>query len=364
MFNNVKKYIDLIGKEKHLPFIDVCAYKKHEEIFRYGKGNNYTGKEKFYLYSCTKPITVVLTMQLVERDALSLSDKVEDYLPSYKNVFLQNEKGEKVSPKSKITLFDLLTMSAGLTYNLNLYPIDKWQQVPSGSTITQKIVQTFAKAPLAFEPKEKFAYSLCHDVLGAVLEVATGKKLSDLMQEYLFAPLDMKNTKFAKNNDDVIDVFWDYGKEGIKNIRKNNNLIFHDEYHSCGAGLLSTVEDYTKFADMLACGGKAFNGKTILQEQTIDELSSIKLAEKSLSKGFSCAQGEGYGYGLGVRVRLNDTVWGLKKGEFGWDGASGCYLMVDKETQTSVFIAMNMRGWTTNFSGEHLNIVKEIYKNM
>ena len=115
MLSNVKKYIDLIVKEKHLPFIDVCVYKNHEEIFRYGKGNNYTGKEKFYLYSCTKPITAALTMLLGERGELSLSAKVEDYLPSYKEVFLQNEKGEKVSPKNKIALFDLLTMSAGLT---------------------------------------------------------------------------------------------------------------------------------------------------------------------------------------------------------------------------------------------------------
>lgn len=113
-------------------------------------------------------------------------------------------------------------------------------------------------------------------------------------------------------------------------------------YESGGAGLVFTVEDYIRFADALACGGISANGYQVVKEETLQKLVSKQFKTISVNNGFTCVQGEDYGYGLGGRVRGKTTEWGLNKGEFGWDGAAGAYVMVDPEKKVSVFIGMHL----------------------
>ncbi len=349
MFSNVKEYVDGLIKNKGIPYIDVSVYKDHKSLYRYYAGKNVNGKENLFLFSCTKPMLVALVMRFMEEGKISLNDTIEKYLPEYKN--------------TSITIEHLLTMSAGLTYNLNDYPVKEAVKIDDGRTDTLKIIDSFVKVPLAFKPGEKYAYSLCHDVLGGVIEVVSGKKLSVVMREKIFNPLNMNNTYFStRENSSVAPLFWAYPDKGIVEIDKENPFIFTDGYECGGAGLVSTVADYVKFADALACGGVPQKGERILKESSIKLMCDKQHVEESLKKGFACTQGADYGYGLGVRVRAKETDWGLPVGEFGWDGAAGSYLMVDTVNKISVVIGMHLRGWTSMFIGEHLNIVKEIYK--
>ena len=135
-------------------------------------------------------------------------------------------------------------------------------------------------------------------------------------------------------------------------------------YESGGAGLVSTVEDYIRFADALACGGVAANGYRVLRKETLAQLTSEQLKEISISNNFACVQGGDYGYGLGVRIRQKPTEWGLSKGEFGWDGAAGSYVMMDPEKKVSIFIGLHLRNWPVAFMGKHLQIVEKIYREL
>ena len=133
-------------------------------------------------------------------------------------------------------------------------------------------------------------------------------------------------------------------------------------YESGGAGLVSTVEDYLRFADALACKGMAKNGYRLVKGETLQLLTSKQITGLSVNNGFTCVQGDDYNYGLGVRVRQKPTAWGLEEGEFGWDGAAGSYVMIDPHKELAVFIGMHIREWPFVFTGKHLEIVEKIYK--
>ncbi len=126
--------------------------------------------------------------------------------------------------------------------------------------------------------------------------------------------------------------------------------------------MISTVEDYAVFADALACDGIAANGYQVIDTKTLKEVRSEQISALAVNNNFTCVQGDEYGYGLGVRVRKVDTDWGLKIGEYGWDGAAGAYLLVDPQRQISVTMGKHLREWHNVFVGKHLEIVKHIYQ--
>ena len=167
-----KEYIEKLCREKGLPYLDVRLYKGYEELFSYGVANGKlpTGKERLYLFSATKPMTVVCAMRLIEEGRLALDDLVESYLPAYKDAFLTDEKGNAVPTKNKMTVRHLLTMSGGLSYDVQTKPVQELMQKTGGKPTTEEGVNAFIKTPLSFEPGQRFQYSLCHDVLAAVIE--------------------------------------------------------------------------------------------------------------------------------------------------------------------------------------------------
>ena len=196
MFTKTKNYIDALVKNKGIPYIDIGVMKGGLPLFRYLAGDGreqLNGKEKLLIFSATKPMTVVMAMRLIEEGKMELEDKVSTFLPEYESVYLLNEKGEKVFPKEDITILHLLTMTAGLTYDYKSYPIEETVKSLGGNASTREIVSCFVKTPLAFEPGKDRRYSLCHDVLGAVIEVVSGKKLGDYLDEIIVKPLGLKN---------------------------------------------------------------------------------------------------------------------------------------------------------------------------
>ncbi len=354
----IKNYIDeLVIKQKNIPYFDILVTYDNKTVYRYfnNANNNATGKEKLYMYSCSKVITAVATMMLVENGSISLYDNVSKYLPCFNDVYLLKD-GKKVKPKTPITVKHLLTMSAGLDYNFETEYIEKqFDKNPLSSTID--IINEIIKSPLNFEPGEKFRYSLCHDVLGGLIESVTGLKFSDFVEENIFKPLGIKNSTFKQDFIGFEPLYYAENQKVVPFTFEEVRWANHKTYESGGGGLKSTVEDYSKFLQGL------LNGK-LLKEETLDLMTQDYVSNFSVKNSYTCVQGSDYGYGLGVRVRKVDSPSGISKGEFGWDGAAGSYALIDRKNKITVTIGMHVRNWPDVFSNEHLKIVEMIYSKL
>lgn len=353
-FSPIIEYIEqVLRKEKGVPGCDLVIKRDHEVLLRYSSGaSDYEGKQPvsdrdiYKLYSCTKVMTCVCAMQLVEQGILGLDDPVCKYLPEFEHVFLIKDE-QKVRPQKTMTVRHLFTMSAGFNYNWNAQPIlDVIKENPHAGTLD--IVNALTRSPLQFEPGEQFLYSFCHDVLAAVVEVASGMRFSQYMEKYIWEPLGMKNTGFHIT-DSVIErmaALYKCDEPGqVRPYPKYKEFNLTDQYESGGAGLYSTVDDYSLFADALACGGVGATGNRILKAETIDLMRTEQLKEYIMNPAFGCAAGPGYGYGLGVRTLIKKDCARSSLGEFGWDGAAGSYVMVDPAYHLSIFFAMHVRSW-------------------
>ncbi|MBQ3530031.1 MAG: beta-lactamase family protein [Oscillospiraceae bacterium] len=353
-FSPITEYIEqVLRKEKGVPGCDLVIKRDHEVLLRYSSGvSDYEGKRPvsdrdiYQMYSCTKVMTCVCAMQLVEQGILNLDDPVHKFLPEFESVFLMKDE-QKVCPQKTMTVRHLFTMSAGFNYDRATQPIlDVIQNDPHAGTVD--IVNALTRSPLQFEPGERFLYSLCHDVLAAVVEVASGMRFSQYMEKHIWKPLGMKNTGF-QITDSVMErmaaLYECYEPGKILPFTEFGDFNLTDQYESGGAGLYSTVEDYSLFADALACGGVGATGNRILKAQTIDLMRTEQLGEYVMDPRFGCAAGPGYGYGLGVRTLVKKECARSSLGEFGWDGAAGSYVMIDPAYHLSIFFAMHVRSW-------------------
>ena len=353
---DVKSYIDnIVIKEKKIPYFDVLVTKGETEVFRYftNAQNSATGNEKLYMYSCSKVITAVATMMLVERGKLSLDDEVSKFLSCFNDVFLIKD-GKKVKPQNKVTIKHLLTMSAGLNYNFDTEFIKSRFEKNHLST-TLDIIEEIVKSPLSFEPGEKFAYSLCHDVLGGVIEVVSGLKFSDFVYENIFKPLGIETMTFKCDSKGYEKLYYAESGKVVPYIYKEVAWANHPSYESGGGGLKGTVKGYSLFLQGLV------NGK-LLKKETLDLMTKEQTSNFKIQNTYACIQGGDYGYGLGVRTRKTPTPYGLPVGEFGWDGAAGSYALVDRKNNVTITMGMHVRNWPSVFKGEHLKIVEMIYK--
>lgn len=366
MFSKVIAYVSekLIG-EKKIPYIDIIVKKEHKTLFRYMDGDSYapTGKELLHMYSCTKPLTAVCASKLIEEGKISPEDEVEKYLPAYGDVFLL-ENGQKVKPKSKMKIKHLLTMTSGLSYALGTSYIMDAKKRSKNKANTLQMVDEFVKTPLSFEPGAQYLYGLSLDVMGAIVEVVSGVTLSEYMQKHIFTPLKMNNSGFNENALSAVKPTCRYQNGAYVPSSCFYDFKFTDNYDSGGAGLISTVEDYSAFADTLACGGVSEDGYTLIGKEGLTAMSSEQIGDIAVNNNFTCIQGDQYGYGYGVRVRKVALDCGIPVGEWGWDGAAGSYMLVDNKNKISVTMGMNLLDWPVIFGGEHLNISKLIYESL
>lgn len=353
-FSPVVEYVEsVLRKEKGVPGCDLKIMRGHETLLRYSSGTrdydhtqDVRRDDMYLLFSCTKPITCAGAMRLVEEGLISLDDPVSKYLPEFKNAYLLKD-GKPVAPQTTMTIRHLFTMSAGFNYARDTQPIrDVIAANPHAGTVD--IIKALARSPLQFEPGSKFLYSMCHDVLAAVVEVVSGQRYSQYLKETIFDPLGMKDTTLhiTQAQKQRLAAVYLSPEEGICNpYSMECDFKITDSYESGGAGLYSTVDDYSLFADAMACGGVGITGKQILKPETIDLMRTEQLSNYAMDPQFGCAAGPGYGYGLGVRTLIDKTCSRSSIGEFGWDGAAGAYVMIDPKYDLSVFFAMHVRGW-------------------
>ncbi len=347
-FRKLIAFFDSLPTVTEIPGAEITVWQEHRELLHRTvgvsdhKGTPVVGGELYYFYSATKPITCTAVMQLTERGLLRLEDPVSLYLPEFGEMQVTCADGSLRPPKTPITIAHLLSMTAGLNYDFHTPAIEEVKRLTNGRCPTREIVRALASDTLLFDPGEKWNYSSCHDVLGAVIEVVTGKRYSDYIRENLFDPLGMTSSYFHTTPDILARLADQYDYVDEKTVRRevNNNFFFlGSEYESGGASLISCVSDYVRFTDAMANGGVGANGCRILRAETIDRMRENRVGDR-MAIDCEWAQLAGYGYGLGVRTRINhdhDPLGSL--GEFGWDGAKGVYLIIDPARRASLVYA-------------------------
>ncbi len=287
-----------------------------------------TGKEKYNLYSCSKPITCVVALTLYEKGKFALDDDLAEYLPEFGDMLVRSGCGA-FPAKNKIKVRDLFTMTAGFDYNTDSPAIRRFKADTDGKCPTALFPKYLAAEPLSFEPRTSWEYSLCHDVLVCLVEKVTGENFDDYARKVVFDPLGMKNTTYRLVADEEKSEQYMWNETEKRPIPCGNDIKwyrFGSEYESGGAGAVSTVEDYIAFLEGLRTG-------KIIRPDTLALMSEDRLDD--LTRHAYCGA-EGYGYGLGVRVPLV----GSSRTDIGWGGAAGSFLALDVRNGISVFCAL------------------------
>ena len=359
-FTPIKSVMDDITAWK-IPGCDIAVMKDNKLVFRYSAGYSdiekktpVKGDELYYIFSATKPITSAAAALLIEEGKLGLYDEVSKYLPSFKDikVNVKNEDGSvtREDPQRPVKIIDLLSMTAGMDYDLSAPEIHEVMQRTQGRCPTLDIANALAKKGLNAHPGEKFNYSLCLDVIGAVIEVASGMRFGEYLEKRFFAPLGMTHTTFnvtAELKQKIAPLYIYDNEKGMPVIKSNGNVfIFGSEFESGGAGLVSTVDDYIKFANMLTNRGKTAEGVRIMSEESVDLMRMNRLNDEQLSTFWSGWKYlRGFGYGLAVRTALvPELVYGhFSEGEFGWCGAAGAMIISNPAEGITVYYAQHMQ---------------------
>lgn len=359
-WNDLADYMErVMCGQKGVPGCDIQVMQEHRVLYRHTCGyadraakTPLSPDQLYYMYSCTKPMTVTAGLRLWEEGKLDLEAPVSDYLPAFTNLKKLSPDG-LVPVQNPLKVKHLFTMTGGYDYQMTLSPVA--ERIAEGHTSTREIVDAFAERALLREPGEKFQYSICHDILAAVIEEIAGMPFSAYMEKILFLPLGMTDSHFHETPAIRERLASQYlSMNGIvSDFPKENDFYITPEYESGGAGLISSLHDYAVFADAMACDGQAANGYRIVKPETVKFLRTEQLSSFAVDSAFSCAAGPGYGYGLGVRTRISHEGGLSSLGEFGWDGAAGSYVMMDTEKKLSIFFAMHVRNWPDCIGLDH-----------
>lgn len=331
-----------------------------------------TANTIFRIYSMSKPITTVAAMMLVEEGKLQLDDQVAKFIPAFKDVKVGVEKKgddgkmtlDLVAPRRPMTVQDLMRHTSGITYGFFGEGLVKKAYVDakifSEDTDNAGFADRIAKLPLAYQPGSTWDYSHSTDILGRVVEVASGKSLYQFEKERILDPLGMKDTAFYVTDKAKQPLI----AEPFPNDRKiGNDAEMNDprigrKWESGGGGMVSTIGDYARFARMLLNGG-SLDGKRYLSPKTIAYMGSNHIGPASgVVNGPYYLPGPGFGFGLGFAVRTEPGVSVMEGsvGEMNWSGAGGTTFWIDpKEDMFVVFMSQ-----TVQHRGRHRTALKNL----
>lgn len=298
----------------------------------------------FRMFSMSKPVTACATMILVERGELDLRDSVSKYLPEYANQKVWTADG-LVDAERDITIWDCLNMTTGIPYphaetevgrQMNEVVQELIAERKQGKAAdTREYARRIAAVPLMFQPGEKWLYGFSADILGAVIEVVSGKRYGEFLQDEIFGPLNMVDTAFyvPKEKMDRFHTHYEYVEgTGLCTLYESHLGEYYGEdvlFESGGAGLVSTIDDYSHFAMMMVNKG-IYEGVRILGEKTVEFMSQDRLTDAQ-KVDYIWDSTKGYGYGCLMRVLIDQgqahTIGDL--GEYGWDGWTGNYVTMN-----------------------------------
>jgi CubicO group peptidase (beta-lactamase class C family) len=307
-----------------------------------------TDKTIFRLFSMTKAITAVVSMQLLDEGKLKLDDPVSKYIPSFANVKVGWEKRgedgtpalELIAPDRPMTVRDLMTHTSGITYGFYgdslVRKAYKAADIYAGDFDLAEFADRIARLPLQNQPGALWNYGHSTDVLARVMEVAAGKSLYAIEKEKLLDPLGMTDTSFFVTDPEKVKVMAQpVPNDSDFRVGRVNDPTKVKKWESASGGMVSTMADYARFMQMLLSGG-TLDGRTYLKPETFKLMATDQIGPgASVARDFFYFPGDGFGFGLGLAVRTDP---GNAKpppsgdlGELKWDGASGCYFVVDRK---------------------------------
>jgi CubicO group peptidase (beta-lactamase class C family) len=304
----------------------------------------------FPLHSVTKTVTSFAAMMLVDRGKIALDDSVSKYIPSFAGMKVGVERKDAsgkamldlVPPRRPVTIEDLLLHTSGITYGFYGEGLVKaaYDGIYLGDFDNAGFAERIAKVPLAEQPRTLWDYGHSIDVLGRVIEVASGQSLYQFEKQNLFDPLGMATTKFFLT--DPVERAR-YARLLAKDRHVERNSLDVTRWESGGGGLVSTVSDMARYGQMLLNGG-ALDGKTYLRPATFAAMITDHVGPGSgVARNYFYYPGDGFGfgYGFGVRTDPGNAVPPPpgSPGEFKWDGATGVYIVVDR-AQDMFFVLM------------------------
>ncbi|MAK93590.1 MAG: hypothetical protein CMQ69_03120 [Gammaproteobacteria bacterium] len=323
----------LVGNSSGIGLIETAG-------FQTSAGRNPVNSQTiFRIFSMTKPIVSVAAMSLVEEGLLALDDPIEKYIPEFSNLrVIDRNNGETRAAQNPITIENLLTHESGLIQKIfsrdselgKMYQRD----FPDYSNITaRELAGRIGKLPVYFEPGSAWHYGHSTDVLGAVLEVAAGKTLDQVLNERIFEPLGMDETSFYLSSDKSERI----AEPNFGTMADNTQVR---AMLSGGSGLNSTTEDYVRFAEMLLRGGE-YRGARIIEESTLDLMREKRIGSEVSREFFFYGETGDWGLGFHLQPTTEDPDG---PHNFGWRGIGGTLFLVDEENDFYMIYMEQKRG--------------------
>jgi CubicO group peptidase (beta-lactamase class C family) len=304
----------------------------------------------FPIHSVTKTITSVAAMMLVDRGKIALDDPVSKYIPSFAGMRVgierKDDSGQPVLDlvplRRPLNIEDLLLHTSGITYGFYGEGLVKaaYAGIYLGDFDNAGFAERIAKLPLAEQPRTLWDYGHSADVLGRVIEVASGQSLYQFEKMNLLDPLGMITTKFFLTDPAERAR---YAQPLAKDRHVERNSLDVTRWESGGGGMVSTISDFTRYGQMLLNGG-TLDGKTYLSLATFAAMTTDHVGPGSgVARNYFYYPGDGFGfgYGFGIRTDPGNAVPPPpgSLGEIKWDGATGVYIVVDR-AQDMFFVVM------------------------
>jgi len=314
-----------------------------------------TDKTIFQIFSMTKPVTSVAAMILIDQGKLRLDDPVAKYIPSFgqarvgvEKTASNGEKALKLEPlKRPLTILDLMTHTSGITYGFYGDSMVRKTYVNAriydGNFTNAEFAERIAQLPLQEQPGTLWDYGHSTDILGRVIEVVSGKSLLQYERDVLLDPLGMPDTMFyVTDPEQQKRLAKPVPKDSDYRVGFDSRVDVDKKWESGGGGMVTTLPDFAKFAQMILNGGKSADRH--LSPAAFEQMTADHIAPGSgVDRDYFYFPGDGFGFGLGFGVRTDP---GNAKppppgslGELKWDGASGCYFVVDRK-QDMFFILL------------------------
>jgi CubicO group peptidase (beta-lactamase class C family) len=315
-----------------------------------------TDKTIFRLSSLTKAITSVVAMQLIDEGKMKLDDPVAKYIPSFAKVKVGVEKKaddgtkslELVDPVRPMTILDLLRHTSGITYGFYgdslVRKAYKDANLYAGDFDLAEFAERIAKLPLHNQPGGLWQYGHSTDILGRIMEIVSGKSLLEIEKEKLLGPMGMTDTNFFVTEPERLKrLAQPVPNDSDFRVGRQYRTEVRQKWESATGGMVSTMDDFSKFAQMLLNKG-TYEGKTYLSPKAFELMATDAIGKGSgVERDFFYFPGDGFGMGLGLAVRTDP---GNAKppppgslGELKWDGASGCYMVIDPK-QEMMFVLL------------------------
>lgn len=342
--SGMKKYVDeglaagiitLVARRGVVVHLETCGYQNLQEKKPMALDT------LFRIYSMTKPIASAVLMMLYEQGLVRLEDPIDKYMPWFRDLKVMEAEGNLVRARQDITIKHLLTPTAGLSYGD--YQNEQDSQVDrlyldsdlENPTITnEEFARRIADLPLRYHPGENWFYSYATDIVGYLVEILSEMPLSEFMGKNIFGPLGMEDTFFRVHKNKTHRLSKLYGLTEDKPLDVIDASVGGDFFNvrrdAAGSGLVSTIEDFYRFAQCILNRGE-LDGFRILGSRTVDLMRTNHLANSLLPITYMGAPWYGNGFGLGFSVVMDSSHANLRgaEGSHGWGGWASTHFWID-----------------------------------